>query len=60
MFLNTKMLIKLKKIKFNEEFTATWREEQSLWDVMSPFYQDKNEKGKSLERMSDKFHIFSD
>ena len=61
MFLNTKMLAKSKKIKFNEEeFIAMWREEQSLWDVMSPLYQDKNEKGKSLERMSDKFHIFSD
>ena len=34
-----------------------WREEQSLWDVMSLLYRDKNEKDKSLKRMSDKFQI---
>ena len=37
-----------------------WRVEQTLWDVMFPFFQDKNEKDKSLKRMSDKFQIFSD
>ena len=47
------MSVKSKKIELNEEFKAMWRYEQSLWDVMSPYYQDKNEKGKSLERMSD-------
>ena len=36
------------------------REEQTLWDVMFPLYLDKNEKDKSLKRMSDKFHIFSE
>ena len=34
------------------------REEQSLWDVMSPMYRDKNEKGKSLKIILDKFQIF--
>ena len=34
------------------------REEQSLWDVMSPLYQDKNEKDKGLKRMSDMTDIF--
>ena len=34
------------------------REEQSLWDVMSPMYRDKNEKDKSLKIMLDKFQIF--
>ena len=52
------MSAKSKKIELNEEFIAMWREEQSLWDVMSPFYQAKNEKDKSLKRMSDKFQIF--
>ena len=47
------------KIELKEEFIAMWREEQSLLDVMSPLYRDKNEKDKSLERMSDKFHTFS-
>ena len=35
-----------------------WREEQSLRDVKSPLYRDKNKKDKSLKRMSDKFQIF--
>ena len=26
-----------------------WREEQSLWDVMSPLYRDKNEKRQKYE-----------
>ena len=26
-----------------------WREEQALWDVMSPFYQDKKKKTKVSE-----------
>ena len=25
-----------------------WREEQTLWDVMSPLFRDKNEKAKSF------------
>ena len=28
---------------------AMWREQQTLRDVMSPLYQDKNEKDKSLK-----------
>ena len=56
-FLNIKMSA---KSQLNEEFIAMWRKEQSLWDVMYSLYQDKNEKDKSLERMSDKFQIFSD
>ena len=35
------------------EFMAMWREEQTLWDVIFPLYPDKNEKDKSLRRMSD-------
>ena len=30
-----------------------WREEKTLWDVMFPLYPDKNEKDKSLKRMSE-------
>ena len=30
-----------KKTELNEEFITMWREEQSLWDVMSPLYQNK-------------------
>ena len=37
-----------------------WREEQNHWDVMFQFYPEKNEKDKTLERVSDKFQIFSD
>ena len=29
-----------------------WRDEQTLWDVVFPLYPDKNEKDKSLKRMS--------
>ena len=57
--LNIKMSAKSKKTELNEEFTAMWREEQSFWDVISSLYRDKNEKDKSLKRMSDKFLIFS-
>ena len=59
-FLNIKMSAKLNKIKLSEGFMSMWREEQTLWGVMFPFYPDKNEKDKSLKRMSDKFQIFSD
>ena len=51
------MSAKLEKNELNEEFIATWREEQSLWDVMYPFYRDRNEKGKSLKEMSNEFQI---
>ena len=54
------MSAKLNKIELSEEFMVMRREEQILWDVMSALHQNKNEKDKSLKRMSDKFHIFSD
>ena len=44
------MSAKSNKIKLSEEFIAMWREEQTLWDVMSPLYRDKNEKDKSLKK----------
>ena len=59
-FLNIKMSAKSNKIKLSEALMAMCREEHTLWDVMSPFYQEKNEKGKSLKIISDKFQIFSD
>ena len=54
------MSAKSNKIELSEEFMAMWREEKTLWDVIFPLYPDKNEKDKSLKRMSDKFQIFSD
>ena len=54
------MLAKSSKIELSEEFMAMWREEQTLWDVRFPLYPEKNEKGKSLKRISDKFQIISD
>ena len=36
--LNIEISAKSKKIELNEEFIAMWREEQSLWDVMSPLF----------------------
>ena len=54
------MSAKSNKIELSEEFMAMWREEQTLWDAMFPLYPDKNEKDKSLQRMSDRFKIFSD
>ena len=59
-FLNTKMSAKLNKIRLSEEFIAMLREERSLWDVMFLLHRDRNEKDKSLKRISDKFQIFSD
>ena len=54
------MLAKPNKIELSEEFMAMWREEQTLWDVRFSLYPEKNEKGKSLKRISNKFQIFSD
>ena len=54
------MSAKSKKTELSEEFMVMWRDEQTLWHVISPLCRDKNEKDKSLERMSDKFQIFSD
>ena len=51
---------KLSRFEHNEEFIAMLREEQSLWDVMSPLNRDNNENDKSLKIMSDEFQIFSD
>ena len=54
------MSAKSNKIELKEDAMAMWKAEQTLWDVMLPLYPDKNEKVKSLKRMSDKFQIFSD
>ena len=59
-FLDIRISAKSNKIELSEEFMAMWREEQTLWDAMFPLYPDKNEKDKSLKRISDKFQIFSD
>ena len=52
------MSAKWNKVDLSEEFMG--REEQTVWDVMFPLYPDKNEKGKSLKRMSDRFQTFLD
>ena len=59
-FLNIKIWTKSNKIELSEEFSAMWREQQNPWDLMSPLIWGKNEKDKSLKRMSDTFQIFSD
>ena len=59
-FLDIRISAKSNKIELSEEFMAMWRKEQTLWDAMFPLYPDKNEKDKSLKRISDKFQIFSD
>ena len=43
------MLANSKKIELSERFIVMWREEQSLWDVMSSLFREKNEKDKSLK-----------
>ena len=53
------MLTISNKTKLGEEFMAMWREEQTLREVMFPWYPDKNKKDKILKRISDKFQIFS-
>ena len=52
------MSAKSSKIELSEEFMVMWREEHTLYDVMSPLYGDKNEKDKSAKRISVKFQIF--
>ena len=38
------MPAKSNKIEHSEEFMVMWREQEILWDVMSPLHRDKNEK----------------
>ena len=52
-----KMSGKSNKIELSEEFMTMWREEKTLWNVMFPLHRQKNEKGKSLKRMSDFFRL---
>ena len=47
------MSAKSNKTELSVEFMAMWRKEQTLCDVMFPFYPEKNEKDKSLKRISD-------
>ena len=52
------MSVKLNKIELIEKFIDMVERRIELRDVMSPLYRGKNEKDKSLKRMSDKFQIF--
>ena len=45
------MPAKSKKTELSEEFIATWREEESLRDVVFSLYRGRNEKDKSLKRL---------
>ena len=42
------MSAKSNKSELNEEFMVMWRERTDPLNVMSPLYQDKNEKDKSF------------
>ena len=42
------MSAKSNNIELSEAFMVLRREEQTLWDVMSLLYRDKNEKDKSF------------
>ena len=42
------MSVKSNKIELSKEFMVMWREEQTLWDLMSTLHGDKNEKDKSF------------
>ena len=44
------MSAKSNKIELSGEFMVMWREEQTLWDVMSPSYRDKNEKSQKFQK----------
>ena len=47
--LSIKMSAKSKKIELDEELIAMWREQQSLWNVMSPSYWDKKERRQKFQ-----------
>ena len=49
------MTAKSNKIELSEEFMVMWREGQTLWDVISPSYGDKNEKDKFQKQPSEVF-----
>ena len=52
MFLNIKMPTKSSQIKLNEELIDMLREKHSIWDVKPHLYLDRNEKYKSLKRLT--------
>ena len=49
-FLNIKVSEKSNKIELSENFMAMWRDEQTLWNVISPLCRVKNEKGQKFEK----------
>ena len=50
-FFNIKMLTKSKNTELSEEFIVMWRNEQSLWDVMSSLFRERSEKRQKLEKI---------
>ena len=47
MFLNIKVSAKSNKIELRK---VVWKEEQTVWDVMSSLHRNKNEKRQKFEK----------
>ena len=49
-----------KKARFSaERFNELWHEEESLWNILSDNYKIRQEKEKSVGRMSEKLEMTS-
>ena len=43
------MAAKAKNAEMTEEFIDAWREEKSLWDVLSPLYRNRDAKRRIID-----------
>ena len=53
------MASKIARLSETERFIELWHEEGSLWNILSDNYEIKQEKEKSVERISEKLEMTS-
>ena len=51
------MASKKARLSETERFTELWHEEESLWNILSDNYNIRQEKEKSVGRMSEKLEM---
>ena len=51
------MAAKTQRIELTEDFINLWKEEKSLWDVISPLYRDRDAKHKSLLSLAEQLSM---
>ena len=53
------MASKKSRLSETERITELWQEEESLWNILSENYKIRQEKEKSIGRMSEKLEMTS-